>query len=407
MKFTLRFYALGTPIKGNNYNTYLRYYHSGTSLNIPTSYPLTKEQVKLLNKGELGGAIQNNLDTYKSDVRQVILGLYNTYMVLPSPAQVKELFKDVEHELNIEWYINEYMKQLTTKRSSKVVYGSHLKQFKSYYEHNLKKVPLPSLINKQTIENYGVWLTKKSEVQHKSISKLQVYNMKGSAIRLLNFIAEKRQQTPIPFYLKQPALNDHYTPNAEEFEAIVSVDTETKAQKRVQDMVYINGFWGLRVNELLSIRKQNITFNGDHLSVKFTDFKSTRSRDVVLMDKKAIEIVHSYMNTKGDYLNKMDDTFFNNNLRAITELALHDKSTFIYNAKEEKDVKHEIAKVITSHSIRRYAVIRNIELYGIDVARTFSGHKNYQIVVRHYAKDFLDKRVAIEKLREDIKRNQR
>ncbi len=360
---------------------------------------MTKEQVKMVNKGELGGALQDGLDEVKMDLRQAIIKYQIKTNALPSPIHLKEYYNVAENILPIEWYVNEYLKQLTTKRSSKVVYGSHLKQFKQYYNSNLFKLPIKSVIHKITVENYGVWLQKKNEFQHKSISRLQVYNMKGTAQRLLNFIADKLDQPQIPFYLKQPTLNDHYTPNAEEFEKIVNVSVETKAQKRVQDMTYINGFWGLRINELLSIRKQNITFNGDHLSVRFTDFKNNRSRDVVLMDTRAIKTVRHYMTTKGDYLNRMDDTFFNRNLREITKLALKDKATFIYNAKAEDDLKHIIADVITSHSIRRFAVIRNIELYGIDVARTFSGHKNYEIVVRHYAKDFLDKQVALKKLR--------
>ncbi len=399
MEFTLRFYALGTPIKGNNYKIYLRYYTSGTSLNLPTKYTLTKEQVKMVNKGELGGALQDGLEKVRMDLRQAIINYQINTNALPSPVQLKEFYNIAENILPIEWYVSEYLKQLTTKRSSKVIYSSHLKQFKQYYDSNLFKLPIKSVIHKSTVENYGLWLQKKNQVQQKSISRLQVYNMKGTAQRLLNFIADKLDQPQIPFYLKQPTLNDQYTPNAEEYEKIVNVSVETKAHKRVQDMTYINGFWGLRINELLSIRKQNITFNDDHLSVRFTDFKNNRSRDVVLMDTRAIEIVQHYMGTKGDYLCRMDDTFFNRNLRAITKLALKDKSTYIYNAKAENDVKHIIADVITSHSIRRFAVIRNIELYGIDVARSFSGHKNYEIVVRHYAKDFLDKQVALTKLR--------
>ncbi len=400
MKFTLRFYALGTPIKGNNYKIYLRYYTSGTSLNLPTKYTMTKEQVKLVNKGDFGGALQDGLDKVRMDLRQSIINYQINTNALPSPIQLKEFYNIAENILPIEWYVSDYLKHLTTKRSSKVIYSSHLKQFKQYYDSNLYSLPIKSVIQKRTIENYGDWLQKKNQaLQIKSLGRLQVYNMKGTAQRLLNYIADKLDQPKIPFYLKQPTLNDHYTPSAEEFEEIVNVSVETKAQKRVQDMTYINGFWGLRINELLSIRKQNITSNDDHLSVRFTESKNSRPRDVVLMDTRAIEIVQHYMTTKGDYLNRMADTFFNRNLREITRLALKDKATFIYNAKEERDIKHIIADVITSHSIRRYAVIRNIELYGIDVARTFSGHKNYEIVVRHYAKDFLDKQVALTKIR--------
>ncbi len=142
MNFTLHFYGLGTPIKGNNYKVYLRYYTSGTTLNLPTSYTLTKEQIKLVNKGELGGALQDALYKIKMDLRQAIMNYQISTNALPSPVQLKEFYSIAENILPIEYYVSDYLKKLTTKRSSKVIYSSHLKQFKQYYNTNLFKLPL-------------------------------------------------------------------------------------------------------------------------------------------------------------------------------------------------------------------------------------------------------------------------
>ena len=158
MKFTLRFYALGTPIKGNNYKIYLRYYTSGTSLNLPTKYTMTKEQVKLVNKGDFGGALQDGLDKVRMDLRQSIINNQINTNALPSPIQLKEFYNIAENILPIEWYVSDYLKHLTTKRSSKVIYSSHLKQFKQYYDSNLYSLPIKSVIQNRTIENYGDWL---------------------------------------------------------------------------------------------------------------------------------------------------------------------------------------------------------------------------------------------------------
>ena len=47
-------------------------------------------------------------------------------------------------------------------------------------------------------------------------------------------------------------------------------------------------------------------------------------------------------------------------------------------------------KAISSHAFRRFAIEKNIATFGIYVARSYSGHSDYQIMVRHYA-DFMKK----------------
>ena len=56
---------------------------------------------------------------------------------------------------------------------------------------------------------------------------------------------------------------------------------------------------------------------------------------------------------------------------------------------------------ISSHAFRRFAIERNISKYGIDVARSFSGHSDYQVITKHYAQ-FMNK----EDLKEKLLKNQ-
>jgi hypothetical protein len=52
---------------------------------------------------------------------------------------------------------------------------------------------------------------------------------------------------------------------------------------------------------------------------------------------------------------------------------------------------------VASHCIRRYAIQRNIGLYGVDVSKTFSGHQSYE-TIKKYADDYLKKEDVLKKL---------
>jgi hypothetical protein len=167
--YTLKFYCLGTPIKDTNFRVYLRYYVTlggkPVSVSLNTNYTLTKQQVKLLNKNELGGAIQNDFNAIKSHIIQVI-GLFNLqYNTYPTPDQLKEYLDSTQNALPMEKYISDYLKGLSTKKSTKKLYSVRLQQWKKYYDMNLTKTPIQSLINKVTIEKYGDYLRRQHQVR--------------------------------------------------------------------------------------------------------------------------------------------------------------------------------------------------------------------------------------------------
>jgi integrase len=181
---------------------------------------------------------------------------------------------------------------------------------------------------------------------------------------------------------------------------LVNVDTKGKGNlRKVQDLVYVNSFWGLRISELLNIKVDNVTVHPTHTAIRFVEYKKSVYRDVVLIDKKGIEIVNWYIqNATGDYLWKMGATTFNDLLKDLAELAFGDSTTYLFNVDKQDEEKYMIRKTISSHCIRRYAIHRNINLYGIDIARSFSGHTNYETVVKHYSKGWLSENVALNKL---------
>ena len=401
-KYTLKYYCLGDTIKDTNlFKVYLRYYVTidgkGITINLDTNYTLTKQQVKLINKNELGGAIQKDMDKMKMQLRQVIEFFNLQYNTYPTPSQLKENLESMQNALPMEFYINDYLKKLETKRSTKILYGGRLRQWKKYYDLNLTKTPIQSIINKVTIERYGEYLRAQHQVrsEKKQLGDAYVHDLQSEAIRLLNMIAESLKMKPIPFFLKTPKPPVKYTPSDAEFNLLVTVDCEENL-KLVQQLVYINSFIGLRIDELLNIKKTNVTFSDEYCSIHFTDFKNSKGRDVLLMDSKAIKMMRIFVSQSGeDKLFLISPEIFNRNLKKLAKLAFDDKSVHLYDIKKEKDVKYKIREIITSHCIRRYAIIRNIGLYGIDVARTFSGHSNYETVVKHYAQEYMKKKTAL------------
>jgi integrase len=403
--YTLKFYCLGYPIKSTNFKVYLRYYVTLNgkpfSASLNTDYTLTKQQVKLLNKNELGGAIQTDLDAIKSHIIQVI-GLFNLqYNTYPTPDQLKEYLDSTQNALPMEKYISDYLKELKTKKSTKILYAGRLQQWKKYYDMNLTKTPIQSLINKVTIEKYGDYLRKQHQVRSNKqpLGDAYIHDLQSEAIRLLNMIAEQQKLKPVPFFLKTPKPSEQYTPTDEEFNQLISVVCTDNIQL-VQQLIYINSFIGIRIDELLNIKKNNVHFNGDHVSIHFTDFKHSKPRDVVIIDSKAMNLMNKFVaSANEDKLFTISPEIFNRNLKKLAQLAFDDKKVYLYSTKKEKDITFTISDVITSHCIRRYAIIRNIGLYGIDVARTFSGHTNYATVVKHYARDFMEKKIALDKMR--------
>ncbi len=402
--YTLKYYCLGNPIKDNLFKVYLRYYVTlvgkTQSANLNTGYTMTKVQVKMLNANELSGVQQNDLNKIKSNILQIVEGLNAAYNTYPTPEQLKEFLTDMQHEQPMEQYISDYLKGLKIKGSTKRLYSSRLQHWKKFYSLNLTKTPIQSLINKVTIEKFGFYLKNLHVATAKQpIGDIQIFHLQSEAIRLLNTIAEKQNLLPIPYYLSMPKISEQYTPSDDEFEQLVSIEC-IGTTKMVQDLIYINSFIGIRVDELLNIKKGNITFFNNHVIIHFTDFKNSKARDVVLMDRKAIDLLKFYVKTSGeDKLVVFSVETFNNNLKKLAQLAFDGKSVYLYNTKKENDVKYIISDIISSHCIRRYAIIKNIEKYGIDVARTFSGHSSYEIVVRHYAKEFLDKKAVLEKMK--------
>lgn len=388
-KFTLKFVALGKDKK-----TYLRYYCTvngkGESYNIPCEVSLTPDQLNALNKGELGGLIQKQLFNLRDEKQQAIRKFSVANNTYPTAEQLKIYDKSVFSTFNIEYYINQYLKQLQdVKPASKKVYGYALKSFKDYYSKNLLSRSIEEIINKLTITNYGLFLKENAKLFSKNITTTHIHNYQVIAMRFLNNVAESLNLQKIDSFLKLPAYSSKWHIDETDIKRLLKYKPKTKTEPIVQDIIRINSLIGLRIGELLTIEKSNVRIAPDAVFIRFAEHKNNKERTVVIVEKQAIEIIKKYINRgEGNYLwSFQKHNWFNVVLRNIAKEVFKEETVKIYKNQLTgmKYVKVLKSTAISSHAFRRFAIERNIVKYGIDVARNFSGHADTAIMHKHYA----------------------
>ena len=226
-------------------------------------------------------------------------------------------------------------------------------------------------------------------------------------VRFFNHMAKKYNITPIDYKVKLPLLSEKYHLTEQEFICMINYNTNHSGLrkdhranlKQSQDILYINSLIGLRINELLKVKKGNIIFNQNYVTIKFLEHKKNDIRQVIITDEKAISIIKYYIeNSKTQYLFNLYINVFNNNLKTLARLTgLTEPTEYSKNYRAET-ITHTKPKyeLISSHSIRRYAINRNVVEYGIDVARQYSGHKDYMTIKKNYIRNLTEQELLIK-----------
>jgi integrase len=391
-KFTLKFIALGKDKK-----TYLRYYCTnngkGESYNIPCDIVLTTEQLVALNKGELGTLVQKQLFAIKDEKLQAIRRFAVANNTYPTAEQLRIYDKSVFSTFNIEYYINQYMHRLTdvkeVRPSTKRVYAYALKKFKGYYVGNLLDYSIEEILNKNTIITYGMVLKERAKLKSKNITPAHIHNYQSIVIRFLNYVAEQLNLPKIEFFLKLPEYSSKWHIDETDVKRLLAHNPKTKTEIVIQDIIRINQLIGLRIGELLTVEKDNVKFDNDCVYIRFAEHKKKQERTVVVVDKQAINIMKKYVNRGVErYLwSFQHHNWFNVVLRNIAKEVFKEETVRVYKNTIRGVGYVDLFKynAISSHSFRRFAIERNIVKYGIDVARTFSGHTDTAIMHKHYA----------------------
>ncbi len=404
-KFTLKFVALGKDKK-----TYLRYYCTvngkGESYNIPCDINLPPNQLAALNDGTLDNLVQKQLFNLRDEKLQAIRRFAVANNTYPTVQQLRIYDKSVLSKFNIDYYINQYLHQLTNvKPSSKRVYSYALKSFKTYHAKNLLNSTIEEIISKNTVVKYGFIFKEFARFRNKNITSTHVHNYQSIVIRFLNYVAEQLNLPKIEFFLKLPAYSSKWHIDETDVQRILNYKPQTKTEPVVQDIIRINSLIGLRIGEILTIEKGNVRIADDCVYIRFAEHKKDKERTVVVVDQNAMSIIKKYINRSEDkYLwSFKHHNWFNVVLQNIAKDVFKEETVKIYKNRltgmEYIDVLKY--KAISSHAFRRFAIERNIVKHGIDVARTFSGHKDTAIMYKHYA-DFMNGEDLKNKL---LKRN--
>lgn len=399
-KFSLKLICLGSEVKNKMFKTYFRYSctHNGKQVfwHYPTDCLLTKDQVKLINENNLGGSIQADLDNIKANILNVINGLSVKFNSYPTPNQLKEIFDAAETFQPMSYFVNQYLKNLDVRPSSKSIFAGHIDYFMKFYNSNLTKITLEQIISENTIHQFGRWLLETNKVQGSKFGEVSKHNTQATVIKFLNYIAKERNIKILENVLKVRPTNEQFKLSKADFERLINFNESNKHQI-IQDYIYINSFIGLRVSEFVGIQKSNVTFHPNYIEIKFSEWKKNTTRTVVLVDLKAIELIRGYLLGASGILFDVHRTKFNTMLKALAKDVFKEEKIILHDGEKNITVEYLKAKKISSHAIRRYAVQQNIVKYGVDTAKTFSGHYGYQ-TINKYAKEFLETEDVLKKL---------
>ena len=398
-KYTLKF------IGGKDNKIYLRYFATiekgvGKTYDKPIDAKLLKDDLVKLNANNLGGIVQKECNRVKelmvNDI-EMFNTKNNTY---PTPDQLRIYNNVIYSQFDIEYHINQFYKSLKIKSSSKVTYGFTLKQFKEYFIYNLYSFTISEMISQTVINEFGKWLVTRRKfidtIVKKDISKISIYNSQMILFKFLNYVAEEYNLSKIDDFLSRPQSGQKYHISEEDVQRILDFKPQSLPQKEVLDIIRINKYVGLRISEILTIDKRNVRINGV-CEIDFKEHKKDRPRTVVIVDKPAVKIIvdhiKHYYNTKNHNLlfHFNDRSPFNKMLQVICKEVFKEEKVLVYKQTEYLNDYTEYLKykAISSHAFRRYAIERNVNEYGIETARTLSGHSDYATIIKHYS-DFLN-----------------
>jgi integrase len=396
-------------INGKDNKVYLRYFATiakgqGKTYDIPCNCKLSKEDLIKLRANTYGGIIQKACNKIKSDIDQVIIRFIaannDSY---PTPEQLRLFNTAIFSKFNIEYHTNQYFKYLTThkvKGSSKATYGHTLKKFKEYFIYNLYSYTVAEMISKTVVQEFGKWLLESrkfnDKIKAKDLSNISVYNSQVILFKYLNNVAGVFNLPKIEDFLQRPSEGQKYHLTDDDVQRILAYEPKTFAQEEILNIIRINKLVGLRIGEILTIDKRNVEINGV-CRINFIEHKKGRPRTIVIVKPEAIQIIkdhltHNYNALNNDLLFHFNDrSGFNRILTTICKSVFKTETVMIYKqtAYVSDFKEYPKYKVISSHAFRRYAIERNISEYGIETARTLSGHRDYATIIKHYS-DFLN-----------------
>jgi integrase len=383
---------------------YLRYFitkdNKPLSLNISCDLSLPSEDVKKLNDGSYGGMVQKQCNQIKAEYTNYVERLYrkNNEENYPTPEEITDYIQVTEKKVIMGIQVQQYLDDLPVADSTKKIYTYVLYKFKDYFESDIRNQTIIGVVDKKTLKSF-IWYLKNREMfkkieaeeedfeNMKNFSPLTLYNYEAIVLKFLNFLAEKFDVTPIKLSLHQPKYSNKYHLTEKDVDRLLKFKPQTDKEQELMDIIILNKNIGLRINEILSIQKDNCTILPDCIEVRFIESKKTKERTILVIKSEGIEVLKKHLQYPSLWMHYSNYNLFNRDLKKIAAEVFGEETTKVYkiNTKKSDYIEVKKAEAISSHAFRRFAISRNIATYGIDVARSYSGHADYQVITRNYA----------------------
>jgi integrase len=192
--------------------------------------------------------------------------------------------------------------------------------------------------------------------------------------------------------MKQPKYSSKYHLTEDDMQKLLLYQPKNQTEAEVMDILTLNKDIGLRISEILNIQKENITVLPDCAEIRFIESKKSKERTIIVVEPSGIDVIIKHLEFDKLWKIKTYDKF-DYAIKKIAKKVFGEETIKIYKIDTANSDYVEVKKcdAISSHAIRRFAIEHNIVRYGIDVARSYSGHSDYQVITRHYA-EFINKK---------------
>lgn len=307
-------------------------------------------------------------------------------------------FKDGQFNLLNEF--TEWIYRRTdVSEGSREVYWQTKRYLELFIGKNSSKLVLNSLfnVNLNFLEDFARFLGSRTSRSTKEYLSNSTINKQ--IVTVQNFLRFRRKRDKIKIsddiedfeFVRTQGNREQLTEN--EIQKILSVAPKIRAQVvagkikekkettllTVMDMVRLNIEIGLRIQDLLELKSNDVHIQAKEAYLEVTAIEKTeRPYKIPIIDEKVIKVLKKYKNPDGKLFPKMSIVTFNKSLRYLAEQAglTAMKDHHMYSLGRKVTIQKRKCDLLSSHSLRKTSINRNIMTYGRDIAKVISQHKS-------------------------------
>jgi len=363
---------------------------------------LVSDKCDLGSPEKINDKIENSIE----EIDNLIKIFKQEYFRLPNSKELLGFWYESRSPQIISEYnfLNDFKNWIWSQRNSKSkgsikIYEQTYRYLKNFFTDKYGNLMPDSVdkINLIFLESFRDWMgNQKSRATKKNVSNTTINKQIRNVHKFLRDSSKKGIKINTDAFNIQ--LDKRYSPKVflteSEIQSIIQLDISlikedqiTFKRKRtltlVKDIFIVNIFFGLRVNDLLNLQKHSIHFSDSHDKDNYIIIltqKTDHQAKLPILDEKIKLILRKYIdnNPSENLFPKISVHSYNHGLKLLSKYAgitspiAHD----IYsNGKRISNLLPKWKK-ISSHSIRKSSINRNIIDHGRDVAKYISTHKS-------------------------------